>query len=107
MGEEKTLRQRKSTVKAPDSAKKPKADTKSVTIDTSKGHLGVTLQNGDLGGVKITELDEADLIFKAGLKVDDVIKSVNGTVVDTHEACLKAFDDCDDSNEHDDFDDYE
>lgn len=87
------VRQRKSKASSAGAAAETPSAAKTVTIDTSAGHLGVTLADGKLFGVQIEDLDSADLVFKAGLKVGDVIKSVNGTSVSTHAAALKIFDD--------------
>ena len=70
----------------------PKSEKHFAGVDTTFGHLGVTLSNGS-GAVIIDEVHEADLVYKAGLRAGDVIISVNGTAVSTHEACLKIFDD--------------
>lgn len=61
--------------------------TKSVTVDTTKGHLGVTLSNHDLG-VAVDRADPADLIAKAGLAAGDVIVTCNGEEVPNHETAL-------------------
>lgn len=86
------LRQRKSTAASAKASGKSK-EPKEAIIDTSAGHLGITLSNGKIDGVELTELDEADLVFKSGLRAGDVIKSINGTAVNTHEQAMKAFDD--------------
>eukprot|EP00966_Prymnesium_polylepis_P197149 4568785-Prymnesium_polylepis.1 len=64
----------------------------SVAIDTTLGlHLGVTLANytaGALNGVVVQELNEQDLVKKAGLNVGDVIVAVNSELVTTHAQAL-------------------
>lgn len=68
-------------------------DTHSLTIDTSSGHLGVTLSNTSFGtGVLISDLHPSDLIASAGLQVGDVILTVQGKAVDTHADAFAALD---------------
>ena len=64
-----------------------------VSIDTSSGHLGVTLANAK-DGVLIEDLCDADLFYKAGLRSGDILKTVNGQAVSVHDHCLAIFDDC-------------
>ena len=64
-----------------------------VSIDTSSGHLGVTLANAK-DGVLIEDLCDADLFYKAGLRSGDILKTVNDQAVSVHDHCLAIFDDC-------------
>ena len=69
-------------------------DVRTVTIDKSKGHLGVTLGNTESGnGVLILEVHPADLFAKAGLKKGYVILTVDGKTVDNHGDAFAAFND--------------
>jgi len=79
---------------APTKAKElSKPDVRSLTIDISAGHLGVTLENTDDGtGVRIAAVDAADLVAKAGLKVGDVLLSIEGHTVDDHGDAFAAID---------------
>lgn len=53
------------------------------TVEIGLGHLGVTLSNHELG-VRVVAANEADSIFSAGLRVGDVIISIDGIVVSDH-----------------------
>jgi len=57
--------------------------TMHVEIDTSQGHLGVTLSNHPLG-VLIQNADEVDLAYQSGLRPGDVLTAVDGTKVVDH-----------------------
>ena len=52
-------------------------------IDVSDGHLGMTLCNHPLG-VLISEVNESDKAWNAGLRQGDVIISINGELVTGH-----------------------
>ena len=63
-----------------------------VSIDTHKGHVGVSCANHELEplGVELTFVDEADLAFAAGLRVGDVVTRINGVPITEHAACIGA-----------------
>ena len=60
-------------------------------IDCTKGHVGISCSNHlDPPGVVLDFCDPADLAHKAGLRTGDVVVSVNGTQVITHENLVDA-----------------
>lgn len=65
-------------------------NTRSLSIDISSGHLGVTLSNGVCGKVTISRCHDGDLFAAAGLKAGDVIVAVDGRTVDSHQAAFAA-----------------
>ena len=73
-----------------DDTKADDTNTKTVTIDTKSGHVGITCENHELEplGVLLTKCDTIDLAFKAGLREGDVVTSVNGVPVTDHEALI-------------------
>ena len=87
------LRKRKGGAAAAEPTAKPTSDLKRATIDTSAGHLGVTLANASaIDGVQIQALCDLDLVYKAGLREGDVIKAIDTRLVRTHEEAMKIFD---------------
>ena len=87
-------RRKKAVAEAPaeepattDDTKADDTNTKTVTIDTKSGHVGITCENHELEplGVLLTKCDTIDLAFKAGLREGDVVTSVNGVPVTDHE----------------------
>jgi hypothetical protein len=72
-------------------ADQPLPDVRSLTIDASCGHLGVTLENTENGtGVRILELHAADLMAQAGLKTGDVLLSIESKSLKDHEQAFSA-----------------
>ena len=64
-----------------------------VTIDKKRGDVGITLINNDEGeGVIISGLTETGNAIKAGLKIGDVILSVNSHLVNTHSEAIQLID---------------
>merc|ERR1712167_326818 len=62
---------------------------RAITLDKSKGDVGVTLANSDDGlGVVVLGLEQSGLAIQAGLKVGDVILRVNGHAVDNHAGAI-------------------
>jgi len=61
-------------------------NTRTVVLDGSKGHLGITLQGmgEEAFGVRVKSVEAGDLAAQAGLKEKDWIVKVNGAVVETH-----------------------
>ena len=79
------LRQRKSVPAKPAAGAGTTPSTRTVKIDTSDGHLGLTMSDcKKVAGCEIDALHAADLCAKAGLKVGDVVTKVNGKAVTTH-----------------------
>ena len=67
----------------------PMPSTKTVTIDTTAGHLGITLSNPARGpGVLIVDAIESDLVAKAGVTSGCVIVSINKKTVGDHAAAM-------------------
>lgn len=58
-------------------------------IDPREGHLGVTLSRFDGDGVRVEAVHPLDLCARAGLEVGDIVISVDGTRVSSHEDALK------------------
>lgn len=68
-----------------------KSDTSRVSIDASKGHIGISCENDvGLSGVLLTFCDPADLAHKAGLREGDVVVRINGVMVKDHSALVDA-----------------
>lgn len=68
-------------------------DARELTINASKGHLGVTLEDTSFGtGVGISQLHPSDLFAQVGFKVGDVLLSVDGKAVNTHADAFAAMD---------------
>jgi hypothetical protein len=86
------LRQRKTGGESTATTKVSKAaatiEPHGVSIDASQGYLGVTFENGS-GGARISELDPNDLVSRAGLKVGDVVLTINGVAVKNHKKALE------------------
>lgn len=61
-----------------------------VFITMNEGeHAGVTLCNNEAGpGVRVVELVAADAFARAGLRIDDLILSIDGKPVETHEEAI-------------------
>ena len=55
-----------------------------VRLDTRSGHLGLTVSNAALEGVRVDGAHPSDLAFKAGLRVGDVILTVDGASIIDH-----------------------
>jgi hypothetical protein len=67
----------------------PPTELRTLTIDTRIGFLGITLANvPSAGGVRVEALHTQDLAAAAGLKVDDIIYSLNDVEVDDHAAAM-------------------
>jgi len=64
-------------------------EVQSTLIDPRSGHLGVTLGPFTGEGVRIKALHPADLSAKAGLEAGDVLVSIDGARVNSHEEALK------------------
>ena len=85
------LRRRPAKAEADASVDAPPTPVKTVTIDPTRGPLGVTLSNDASGlGVKIDRLHPNDLVDRAGLLVGHVITKLDGEGVSTHESALAA-----------------
>lgn len=55
--------------------------------------FGITISANELGpGVLITDLDQEGAIYRQGLRVGDVLLSINSTIVDNHQAAIDAID---------------
>jgi len=75
---------------AADAAAEPLPTPSTVSIDTSTGHLGVTLTNPSRGpGVLVEDACELDLVAKAGVVSGSVIVSLNGKAVNEHSAAME------------------
>jgi hypothetical protein len=62
-----------------------------LTVDMTKGFLGVTLVDGPAGvGVRIESVDKGDLAAASGLCAGDVIVALNGEEVNNHAAAKGA-----------------
>ena len=65
--------------------------SRSVTVDTKGQHLGVTLSNCQLHGIKgcvIDEVNPADILANSGLRAKDVIIKLNGEAIATHQEAM-------------------
>ena len=83
MAAEDGLRQRKGATAKPAAGGAETAPT--VTINTSEGHLGITLSNEPgVDGCVISQLNSADLCACSGLLVGDIVTKLNGKAVMTH-----------------------
>ena len=73
---------------------KPDSDGKghpmrTVKLDLAKGFAGITLRNSAYGqGVEVEAADEADLVYKAGIRQNDMIFALNDEPVDDHERAI-------------------
>ena len=70
--------------------------TRRVTLDKSRGRIGVTLSSPHIGsGVQVAALESKSLAFDAGLYVGDTILAVNGWRVTDHSDAVETIDDAD------------
>ena len=73
----------------------PLPSPSTVSIDTSAGHLGVTLSNPVRGpGVLVEDACDLDLVAKAGVVAGCVIVSLNGKTVNDHSTAMEIIHDC-------------
>lgn len=62
---------------------------KEIHINNWESHPGITISNNKNGGIKIIKINKNDQFYKSGIKLNDIIISMNGVPCFDHKRAIQ------------------